>query len=70
MQDRHQTLYTCLHSMHTRVSDLKPNNLQHLMITIPTPGPDSELLQQAGLQWYHEQLLPRDPDTKLAEPVR
>ena len=27
-------------------------------------------LQQAGLQWYHEQLLPRDPATKLAEPVR
>ena len=27
-------------------------------------------LQHAGVQWYHEEFLPRDANTKLAEPVR
>jgi len=27
-------------------------------------------LQHAGVQWYHEEYLPRDNNTKLAEPVR
>ena len=27
-------------------------------------------LQHAGVQWYHEEYLPRDANTKLAEPVR
>ena len=27
-------------------------------------------LQHAGIQWYHEEYLPRDRDTKLAEPIR
>lgn len=28
------------------------------------------VLQHAGVQWYHEEYLPRDRDTKLVEPVR
>ena len=27
-------------------------------------------LQQAGVQWYHEEFIPRDANIKLAEPIR